>query len=114
MPCGQRWAVSSYSAGDGLDALQLPELFLVVGYPVQVERELAAQPELGGGPERLGQPQRCYGVMPRRPLTISCSRTYETSIRSASSACVMPSGLMNSSSSISPGGVGGRSDGILL
>src|SRR5260221_14391496 len=51
--------------------------------------------------------------MPRLPLTISFSRTYETPIRSASSAWVMPSGLMNSSSSISPGGVGGRSDGIL-
>jgi hypothetical protein len=46
------------SARDGLDALQLPELFLVVGCLVEVERELAIQPELGGGAKRLGQPQR--------------------------------------------------------
>lgn len=51
--------------------------------------------------------------MPRRPLTISSSRTYETPIRSASCAWVIPSGLMNSSSNISPGGVGARPAGIL-
>jgi hypothetical protein len=64
-------------------------------------------------PSALASRSAVDGVMPRRPLTISFSRTYETPIRSASSAWVMPSGLMNSSSSISPGGVGGRSDGTL-
>src|SRR5215469_617523 len=64
-------------------------------------------------PRALASRRAVEGVMPRRPLTISLSRTYETPIRSASSAWVMPSGLMNSSSSISPGGVGGRSEGIL-
>jgi len=49
----------SNSATDGLDALQLPELFLIVGRLVQVERKLAVQPELGAGPERFGQPQGC-------------------------------------------------------
>jgi hypothetical protein len=78
----------------------------------KVEGKLAIEPELRRGAESLRQPQRVEGVIPRLPFTISFSRTYETPIRSANSACVMPSGLMNSSSSISPGGVGGCSAGI--
>ena len=103
----------STGRGDWLDAFELPEFFFVVGCPVQVERELAVEPELGGGAECLGQPQGCGGVMPRLPLMISFSRTQETPIRSASCVWVIPRGLMNSSGSISPGGVGARSEGIL-
>lgn len=48
------------------------------------------------------------GVTERLPLIISFSRGYDTPRRRASSACVRPSGLTNSSRSISPGCVGGR------
>jgi hypothetical protein len=37
----QAGAAGRNSAGDGLDTLQLPEFFLVVGRLVQVKRELA-------------------------------------------------------------------------
>jgi len=40
-----------------LDAFELAEFFLIVGCPVQVQRELAVEPELGRGAERPGQPQ---------------------------------------------------------
>src|SRR6266496_312350 len=47
-------------------------------------------------------------VMPRLPLTIVFTRWIGTPIRDESSTCVTPRGFRNSSSSISPGAVGGR------
>jgi hypothetical protein len=64
-------AVRRISPRDRLDAFQLPYFFLVVGCPVQVECELAVEPELGGGAERLGQPSAVERVMPRLPLSPS-------------------------------------------
>ncbi|HEY2640625.1 MAG TPA: ankyrin repeat domain-containing protein [Streptosporangiaceae bacterium] len=62
-------------------------------------------------PSALASRSAADGVIPRRPLTISFSRTYETPIRPASSAWVIVSSVMNSSSFISPGGVGaGRTE----
>ena len=96
-----------------LDALQLAEFFLVVRCPVQVQRELAVEPELGRGAERLGQPQgrRRSDARPAVDDLVQPHIGNPDPVRR--SAWVMPSGLMNSSSSISPGGVGGGSDGIL-
>jgi uncharacterized protein YeaO (DUF488 family) len=41
------------SAPDRLDAFQFPDLVLVVRRPVEVERELAIEPEFGRGAKRL-------------------------------------------------------------
>ena len=68
-------------AGQALDPADLPGAFGVRGV-VQVPRELQVHPEL-----------RLHAEQP---------------LRWASSTCVSPSGRRNSSSSISPGCVGGR------
>src|SRR6266545_5901164 len=53
-------------------------------------------------------------VIPRFPLMTVFTRWIGTPIRDASSTCVMARGLRNSSSSISPGAVGGRFFGSMV
>src|SRR6266545_633655 len=53
-------------------------------------------------------------VIPRFPLMMVFTRWIGTPIRDASSTCVTPRGFRNSSSSISPGAVGGRFFGSMV
>ena len=56
----------------------------------------------------------CSDVTPRLPRMTSFNRGNETPNRIANADCEIPSGLRNSSSSISPGCVGGASVGRTL
>src|SRR5229473_2269883 len=62
-------------------------------------------------PKRRSSRSAVSGVTPRLPCTSSLTRGYETPSRSAKPVWLKPSGLRNSSSSISPGCVGAPSVG---
>jgi hypothetical protein len=64
-----------------------------------------------GIPKTRANRSAVSGVIARLPRMTSFKRGYDTPSRCANSVCVMPRGLINSSSSISPGSVGGRSRG---
>jgi len=66
-----------------------------------------------GIPRTRSNRRAVSGVTERRPLTISFNRGYETPNRIANALWDNPSGFRNSSSSISPGCVGGRFLGSL-
>jgi hypothetical protein len=68
-------AAPARSGLDWLDAFEFPELVLVMGHPVEVDRKLAVEPEVRSSAQRFRQPQRSRWVMARLPLTISFSRT---------------------------------------
>ena len=70
---------------------------------------LNAHPESGDISNNRASRIAVSAVIPRRPRTTSFRRFRGMSMRRAASTCVRFAGRRNSSSSISPGGVGGRS-----